>query len=82
MGSFTIVTAESIRATTAVNKKSQFINAANDYINSKQWPGKAAIRRLKDNELVQYTLWLDYLDALYVVDTSNPPDIVRPEKPI
>ncbi|STP21007.1 tail fiber assembly protein [Escherichia coli] len=47
------------------------INQVNEYINSKQWPGKAAIGRLKGEELAQYNLWLDYLDALELVDTSG-----------
>ncbi|HCU2349132.1 TPA: tail fiber assembly protein, partial [Escherichia coli] len=53
----------------------------NNYMNSKQWPGKAAIGRLKDDELEQYNLWLDYLDALEMVDTSGAPDIQWPEEP-
>lgn len=57
------------------------INSANDYINSKQWPGKAAIGRLKGDELAQYNLWLDYLDALEAVDTSTAPDITWPTPP-
>ncbi len=56
-------------------KKQQLINQVNEYINSKQWPGKAAIGRLKGEELVQYNLWLDYLDALELVDTSGAPDM-------
>ena len=36
---------------------------------------KAAIGRLKGEELVQYNLWLDYLDALELVDISSAPDI-------
>ena len=62
-------------------KKQQLINQANDYMNSKQWPGKAAIGRLKGEELAQYNLWLDYLDALEVVDTSSAPDIEWPTPP-
>ncbi|MFO6426417.1 tail fiber assembly protein [Escherichia coli] len=62
-------------------KKQQFINQVNEYINSKQWPGKAAIGRLKGEELVQYNLWLDYLDALELVDTSSAPDIEWPTPP-
>ena len=50
-------------------EKQQLINQVNEYINSKQWPGKAAIGRLKGEELAQYNLWLDYLDALELVDT-------------
>lgn len=57
------------------------IDAANDFMNSKQWPGKAAIGRLNGAELEQYNLWLDYLDALYAVDTSAAPDIGWPTPP-
>lgn len=57
------------------------INATNDFMNSRQWPGKAAIGRLKGDELVQYNLWLDYLDALELVDTSGAPDIEWPTPP-
>ncbi|EJY6446165.1 tail fiber assembly protein [Salmonella enterica] len=57
------------------------INAANAYIGSKQWPGKAAIGRLKGEELAQYNLWLDYLDALEIVDTASAPDIKWPTPP-
>ncbi|MDV1267046.1 tail fiber assembly protein [Citrobacter freundii] len=57
------------------------INATNDFMNSRQWPGKAAIGRLKGDELAQYNLWLDYLDALEAVDTSSAPDIKWPTPP-
>ncbi|HCQ7757343.1 tail fiber assembly protein [Citrobacter sp. 50677481] len=63
-----------------VEKQSR-IDQANAYMNSKQWPGKAAIGRLKGDELVQYNLWLDYLDALEAVDTSSAPDINWPTPP-
>ncbi len=43
--------------------------------------GKASIGRLKGEELVQYNLWLDYLDALELVDTSSAPDIEWPTPP-
>ncbi|HDS5491927.1 TPA: tail fiber assembly protein, partial [Enterobacter chengduensis] len=66
----------------AEREKKRLINVANDFINSKQWPGKAAIKRLKDNELVQYNLWLDYLDYLESTDASTAPDIDWPEMPI
>ncbi|WP_162733420.1 tail fiber assembly protein, partial [Escherichia coli] len=59
-------------------KKQQLINQVNEYINSKQWPGKSVLGRLKDDELTQYNLWLDYLDALEAVDVSSAPDIVWP----
>ena len=65
----------------ADNEKSRLIQEANDYINSKQWPGKVAMGRLKDAEKDQYNAWLDYLDALAVVDTSNTDDIHWPEQP-
>ncbi len=51
-------------------------------MNSKQWRGKAAIGRLKGEELAQYNLWLDYLDALELVDTSSAPDIEWPTPPV
>ncbi|MGR8078408.1 tail fiber assembly protein [Escherichia coli] len=59
----------------AETKKQQLINQANDYMNSRQWVGKAAIGRLKGEELAQYNLWLDYLDATGAIDTSSAPDI-------
>ncbi|EOC0421579.1 tail assembly chaperone [Cronobacter sakazakii] len=62
-------------------EKQSLINQANEYMNSKQWPGKAAIGRLKGDELVQYNLWLDYLDALEAVDTTEPHKIIWPESP-
>lgn len=65
----------------AERQKLSLIDAANAYMNNKQWPGKAAIGRLKGDELAQYNLWLDYLDALDVLDTSTAPDITWPEKP-
>ncbi|ENT9724402.1 tail fiber assembly protein [Escherichia coli] len=65
----------------AEREKKQRIDAANDFMNSKQWPGKAAIGRLNGDELAQYNLWLDYLDALETVDTSSAPDIEWPTPP-
>ncbi|QGR67045.1 tail fiber assembly protein [Yersinia intermedia] len=56
-------------------EKQSRIADANDYMNSKQWPGKAAMGRLKVSEKAQYNLWLDYLDALEAVDTSTVPDV-------
>lgn len=37
--------------------------------------------RFKGEELAQYNLWLDYLDALELVDTSGAPDIEWPTPP-
>ncbi|WP_097492519.1 tail fiber assembly protein [Escherichia coli] len=65
----------------AKEKKAALIREANDYMNSKQWPGKAAIGRLRGDELTQYNAWLDYLDALELVDTSSAPDIEWPTPP-
>lgn len=63
-------------------EKQSLLNHANEYINSKQWPGKAAIGRLKGGDLTQYNLWLDYLDALEAVDTSGAPNIKWPTSPV
>ncbi|EIC3833300.1 tail fiber assembly protein [Escherichia coli] len=65
----------------AETEKKAHIYQANTYINSKQWPGKAAMGRLKDTEKEQYNLWLDYLDALEAVDTASAPDINWPAAP-
>ncbi|EFG1629842.1 tail fiber assembly protein [Escherichia coli] len=62
-------------------KKRKLINEANEHMNNRQWPGKAAIGRLKGEELAQYNLWLDYLDALELVDPSSAPDIEWPTPP-
>ncbi|EBZ6076058.1 tail fiber assembly protein, partial [Salmonella enterica subsp. enterica serovar Weslaco] len=64
----------------AESERQRRIDAANDFMNSKQWPGKAAIGRLKDDDLLQYNLWLDYLDTLEAVDTSSATDIEWPDK--
>lgn len=66
---------------TAESDKKRRIEEANNYINSKQWPGKAAIGRLKEDDLKRYNLWLDYLDALEAVDTSEPQKIIWPATP-
>lgn len=65
----------------ANTEKQKRIDQANDYMNSKQWPGKAAMGRLKDSEKEQYNAWLDYLDELEAVDTSTAPDIKWPTPP-
>ncbi|MHA6679861.1 tail fiber assembly protein [Enterobacter cloacae] len=61
--------------------KQGLIEQANEYMNSKQWPGKAAIGRLKGDDLARYSEWLDYLDALEAVNTSRAPDIDWPISP-
>lgn len=69
------------QVTAAETEKQKRISDANDFISSKQWPGKAAIGRIKSNELAQYNLWLDYIDELDATDVSNAPDIVWPVAP-
>lgn len=66
----------------ADEEKQRLINAANDFMNSKQWPGKAVLGRLNDDELKKYNEWLDYLDALNVVDVEAAPDIAWPSEPL
>ncbi len=46
------------------------IGRANEYINSKQWPGKLNLGRLSDDEKTQYNAWLDFIDELEAVDIS------------
>ncbi|HCW0179939.1 tail fiber assembly protein [Citrobacter freundii] len=81
MGSFTVITAKESAISAADNKKRLLIIEAREYIDSKQWPGKAAIGRLKGDELAQYNLWLDYLDALDAIKTASAPDIKWPTPP-
>ena len=66
---------------TAEAEKQDRIDQANAHMNSKQWPGKAAMGRLSDAEKAKYNEWLDYLDALEAVDTSSAPDIDWPTPP-
>ncbi|WLI76966.1 tail fiber assembly protein [Kosakonia sp. H02] len=73
-------TPEELRVAAEARKQS-LVNQANEYMNGKQWPGKAAIGRLIDVELKQYEQWLDYLDALLATDTSSAPDITWPTQP-
>ncbi|EIA0033853.1 tail fiber assembly protein [Salmonella enterica] len=63
-------------------EKQRRIDAANEFMNSKQWPGKAAIGRLKGDELVQYNLWLDYLEALEELKPTSAPDIKWPVRAV
>ncbi|EAA3925550.1 tail fiber assembly protein [Salmonella enterica] len=62
----------------ANQEKKKRINQANEHMNSRRWPGKAALGRLTGDELAQYNLWLDYLDALKAVDTSVAQNIACP----
>ncbi|ELY2535432.1 tail fiber assembly protein [Cronobacter sakazakii] len=65
----------------AAAEKQSRIDQANDYINNKQWPGKAAMGRLTDLERSQYNEWLDYLDVLEEVNISTAPNVIWSEKP-
>lgn len=71
--------AESVQA--AEGQKQALTAQANAFISSKQWAGKAALGRLKGDEQVQYNAWLDYLDALEAINTSEPQEIIWPERP-
>lgn len=65
----------------AANDKLVKISQANDFMNTRQWPGKAALGRLKGDDLTAYNKWLDYLDAVNEVDTTKAPNITWPDKP-
>lgn len=72
---------EDSRVQVAESEKSRRIQEANDFINSQQWSGRAAMGRLSDAEKQRYNEWLDYLDELDVVDTSSAPHIDWPVTP-
>ncbi|MBD8162169.1 tail fiber assembly protein [Erwinia persicina] len=65
----------------AEQQKQLLIEDANNLMNFRQWPGKAVIGRLKGDELAQYGVWLDYLDALEAVDSSSVPIVSWPTPP-
>lgn len=65
----------------AENDKLVKISQANDFMNNRQWPGKAALGRLKGDDLAAYNKWLDYLDALYAVDLTNAANVSWPAQP-
>ncbi|MGA4368101.1 tail fiber assembly protein [Pantoea ananatis] len=71
---------ESVNSATSL--QTGLIQEANAFMNTRQWPGKAALGRLKGDDLVAYNKWLDYLDALYAVDLSNAPTVAWPVKPV
>lgn len=62
-------------------QQQNLISLANEFMNSKQWPGKAAIGRIKGDELLQYNLWLDYLDSVAAIDVNDAPEISWPIVP-
>ncbi|ENM2868154.1 tail fiber assembly protein [Citrobacter koseri] len=65
----------------AENMQQALVNQALDHISDKQWQGKAAIGRLKDDERAEYNAWLDYLDELDVVDLPSAPTVNWPSQP-
>nr|MDN1308108.1 tail fiber assembly protein [Escherichia coli] len=65
----------------AERKRQILIEQANSNMNSKQWPGKAAMGRLRNDEKYQYGAWLDYLDELEAINVTKAPDIEWPIKP-
>lgn len=65
----------------AILEKEGRIRFANDYMNKKQWPGKAAIGRLKGDDLIKYNEWLDYLDLVDAVDVKSTQEITWPNTP-
>lgn len=69
------------RVQVAQSEKYRRIQETNDFINSQQWPGRAAMGRLSDAEKQRYIEWLDYLDELEGVDTSSAPHIDWPTPP-
>jgi len=44
---------------------------ANEYISGRQWPGKAVLGRLTENDIAQYNRWLDYLDSLECIKIES-----------
>lgn len=62
-------------------EKNRLTDDANDYINSKQWPGKAALGRLTSAEKELYNAWLDYLDKIEAIVPSMAPEIIWPTAP-
>lgn len=61
--------------------KSIKINIANNFINDRQWPSKLALGRISESDKGRFIEWLDYLDALERVDTTDTKEIVWPEIP-
>lgn len=63
-------------------EKGALIQEANDFVNLRQFPGKAALGLLSDEEKALYTKWIDYIEKLFEIDTTKAPDIEWPEKPL
>lgn len=54
--------------------KSRRLDEINMFINDRQWPGKAVLGRLTDDEKELYGKALDYLDELSALDPQDMPD--------
>ncbi|VTQ25473.1 Caudovirales tail fibre assembly protein [Streptococcus pneumoniae] len=62
-------------------EKRDLTNFANAYINSQQWPSKLMLGRLDDAGKRDFSLWLDYLDAVTAIDVAQPSNVVWPKQP-
>ena len=60
--------------TQAKYEKSRRLDEINTFINDRQWPGKAVLGRLTDDEKELYGKALDYLDELSALDPQDIPD--------
>ncbi|WP_228350984.1 MULTISPECIES: tail fiber assembly protein [Limnobaculum] len=67
--------------TVAEAEKQRLTDEASTYINTQQWPSKLALGRLSEADKVKFNLWLDYLDILNAIDTSQAPNIEWPKSP-
>lgn len=65
----------------AEGKKKSLIASANEFIDSKQWPAKLMLGRLSDEDKKAFNKWLDYIDAVSLIETDSAPDILWPEPP-
>ncbi|MBM6611252.1 tail fiber assembly protein [Citrobacter portucalensis] len=59
------------KKTIAEAEKQRLITGANEFINNRQWPSKLALKRLSDEEKMQFNKWLDYLDELEALDPTS-----------
>jgi len=65
----------------AVTKKEGYIKNALTYINNRQWPGKAALGLLDDEEKINYKEVINYIDELNAIIPADLLDVRWPEKP-
>ncbi|WP_130100506.1 tail fiber assembly protein [Siccibacter turicensis] len=62
-------------------KRQRLKGNAHSIISENQWPSRLALGRINDQEKKQFSAWIDYIDALDVVDISAAPDTKWPEVP-